>query len=103
MQFNLKLQDSLNYKHVIGILFWGDTHTENPNSWIIEFKNRRYTIISVTLNASLQTLIRRVKERRYNHKSPEEMSQRFEEFNKIRDIFARKAGVKEISTILKES
>ena len=25
------------------------------------------------------------------------MSQRFEEFNKIRDIFANKAGVKEIS------
>jgi shikimate kinase len=97
MQFIQKLQESLNYKHVIGMLFWGDTHTENPNSWIIEFKNRRYTIISVTLNASLQTLIRRVKERCYNHKSPEEMSQRFEEFNKIRDIFANKARVKEIS------
>jgi shikimate kinase len=97
VQFIQKLQESLNYKHVIGMLFWGDTHTENPNSWIIEFKNRSYTIISVTLNASLQTLIRRVKERCYNHNSPEEMSQRFEEFNKIRDIFASKAGVKEIS------
>ena len=96
-QFIKKLQESFNYKHVIGMLFWGGKHTENPNSWIIEFKNRGYTIVSVILNASLQILIQRVKERCYNHKSPEEMSQHFEKFNKIRDIFASEAGVREVS------
>ena len=95
--FARSLQESLNYRHVIGMLFWGEQHTENPESWIVNFKNRKYTPISVILNASLQTLIRRVEERCYNHKPPEEMRQRFEEFNQIRNIFASKAGVKEIS------
>lgn len=79
------------------MLFWGDTHTENADRWIINFKNRNYTVISVILNASLQTLIQRVEERCYNHKSPEEMKQHFEEFNQIRNIFASKAGVEEVS------
>jgi shikimate kinase len=96
-QFIKKLQESLNYKHVIGMLFWGGTHTENPDSWIINFKNKNYIVNSVILNASLQTLIRRVEKRGHNYKSPEEMKQRFEEFNQIRNIFASKAGVKEIS------
>jgi broad-specificity NMP kinase len=96
-QFMKDLQESLNHKHVIGMMFWGGIHTEDPDSWIIDFKNRNYTILSVILNASLQTLIRRVEERCYNHKSPQEMKQRSEEFNKIRNVFASKAGVKEIS------
>ena len=87
----------MNYKHIIGMLFWGDSHTENPNSWIIDFKNKGYTIISVILNASLQTLIQRVQERGHSQKSREEMSQHFEEFNKIRDIFASQAGIREVS------
>ena len=45
----------------------------------------------------LQTLIQRVQEQCHHHKSPEEMKQHFDEFNKIRSIFASKAGVKEIS------
>lgn len=79
------------------MLFWGDSHTEDPNSWIMEFKNKSYTIISVILNASLQTLIQRVQERGHNQKPREEMRQHFEEFNKIRNIFASKAGVREVS------
>lgn len=78
------------------MIFWGGKHTENPDSWIFNFKDSNYTILSIILTASLQTLIRRVEERCHHHKSPEEMRQRFEEFNKIRNIFASKAGVKEI-------
>jgi shikimate kinase len=93
------LQKSLSYNHVIGMMFCGgrQRHTENPDSWIINFKNKNYTVISVILNASLQTLIRRVEERGHNYKPPEEMKQHFEEFNQIRNIFASKAGVGEIS------
>jgi deoxyadenosine/deoxycytidine kinase len=96
-QFIECLQKSLRYNHVIGMLFWGDTHTENPDSWITNFKNKNYTAISIILDASLQTLIRRVEERGYNYKPPEEMRQHFEKFRQIRNIFAIKAGVKEIS------
>jgi shikimate kinase len=96
-QFIRDLQESLRYEHVIGMMFWGGTHTENPDSWIVNFKNRNYTILSVILNASLQTLIQRVEERCYNHKSPEEMKQHFEKFNQIRSTFASSAGAKEIS------
>lgn len=95
--FTRSLQESLNYKHVIGMLFWGEQHTDNPESWIVKFKNRNYIPISVILSASLQTLIRRVEERCYNHKPPEEMKQHFEEFNQIRNTFANNAEVKEIS------
>jgi len=45
----------------------------------------------------LQTLIQRVQERGHSQKSREEMSQHFEEFNKIRDIFASQAGIREVS------
>jgi thymidylate kinase len=96
-QFIECLQKSLGYEHVIGMLFWGGTHTENPDSWMTNFKNKNYTVISVILNACLQTLIRRVEKRGYNYKPPEEMKQRFEEFNQIRNIFASRAGVEEIS------
>jgi ribose 1,5-bisphosphokinase PhnN len=72
-----------------------DAHTENSDSWITNFKNRNYTILSVILNASLQTLIQRVNERCHHHKSPEEMKQHFEKFNQIRTVFASKAGVKD--------
>ena len=91
-QFIESLQKSLSYKHVIGMLFWGGTHTENPGSW-----NKNYTVISVILNACLQTLIRRVEERGHNYKPPEEMKHHLEEFNQIRNIFASRAGVEEIS------
>jgi thymidylate kinase len=96
-QFLKKLEESLHYKHVIGMLFWGGTHTENTDSWIVNFKNRNYTIISVVLHASLQTLIQRVEKRGHDYKPPEEMKQHFEEFNRIRSIFADNAQVKEIS------
>lgn len=79
------------------MLFWGGTHTENPDSWIINFKNKNYSVTSVILDASLQTLIRRVEERGHNYKPPDEMKRHFEEFNQIRNIFASKAGVKETS------
>jgi shikimate kinase len=97
VQFVECLQKSLSYDHVIGMMFWGGIHTENPDSWITKFKDKNYTIISVILVASLQTLIQRVEERCHDHKSPEEMRQHFEEFNQIRNIFATKTGIREIS------
>lgn len=96
-QFIKELKKSLSYEHVVGMLFWGGTHTENPDSWIINFKNKNYTAISVILSASLQTLTRRVEERGHNYKPRDEMKRHFEEFNQIRNIFASKAGVREIS------
>jgi ribose 1,5-bisphosphokinase PhnN len=96
-QFLEQVEESLQYKHVIGMLFWGGTHTENPDNWITKFKNRNYTIISVVLQASLQTLIQRVEKRGYNYKPPEEMKKHFDEFNQIKNIFADNAQVEEIS------
>jgi deoxyadenosine/deoxycytidine kinase len=92
-----KLEQSLRYEHVIGMLFWGDKHTENPESWIVKFKDRNYTIISVILHASLQTLIHRVEKRGHDCKSPVEMKQYFKDFNRIKNIFVCKAQVREIS------
>lgn len=39
------------------MIFWGGKHTENPDSWIFNFKDSNYTILSIILTASLQTLI----------------------------------------------
>jgi hypothetical protein len=55
--FTEDLQESLKFDHVIVMMFWGGAHTEDPDRWIIDFKKRNYTILSVVLNASLQTLI----------------------------------------------
>jgi hypothetical protein len=67
--FITNLQESWKRPYVIGMMFSGDAKTENPDRWITNFKNRNYTILSVILNASLQTLIQRVNERCHHHKS----------------------------------
>ena len=49
-QFIRELRESLSYEHVIGMMFWGGTKKyRKSGSWIINFNNRNYTMISVIL------------------------------------------------------
>jgi hypothetical protein len=50
-QFIESLQKSLSYKHLIGV-FWGGTHTEKPDSWITNFKNKNYTVTLLMITAA---------------------------------------------------
>jgi hypothetical protein len=49
----------LGKKSVVGELYHGNSHTANPK-WIKDFLGRRYSILSVVLNASLETHIKRL-------------------------------------------
>jgi len=48
------------------------------------------------LYASLQTLVQRVKNRGYGYKDAAEMSRHYNDFEKIKDVFVKEAGVEEI-------
>lgn len=56
------LSETVEREYVVAELFHGNSHTTDPR-WIEAFKNRNFKIISVILHASLETCIRRVKER----------------------------------------
>ena len=41
-KFNQKLKECLRYKTVIGMMFYGNSHTTNPSSWLRAYpKNGR--------------------------------------------------------------
>ena len=96
-EFNENLNKALGYENVIGMMFWGLKHTEAPQQWLARFKDNGYVILSVVLYASLKTLIHRVQYRGYDCKDAAEMRHHFSEFEKIKNVFANRAGVKEIS------
>lgn len=95
-EFNENLIKTLGYENVIGMMFWGLKHTESPQQWLARFKDKGYIILSVILYASLETLIQRVQNRGYDYKDAAEIGHCFSEFEKIKNVFANRAGVKEI-------
>jgi hypothetical protein len=54
-----RLNEVLGRENVIAEMFDGGSHTSNPE-WIAEFKKRDYKILSVILDASVETNISRV-------------------------------------------
>ena len=53
------IDESLGKKNVIGELFYGNSHTTDPQ-WIKAFQERDYKILSAILNTKLETCINRV-------------------------------------------
>ena len=96
-EFKKCLDEALGYENVIGMMFSGLDHTENPQQWIAKFKDNGYTILSVILSASLETYTQRVQKRGYDYKDPDEMKVRYNEFEKIKNIFANRANIQEIT------
>jgi cytidylate kinase len=53
--------------------------------------------LSVILSASLETYTQRVQKRDYDYKDLDEMKVHFNEFEKIKNIFANRANIQEIT------
>ena len=50
--FDKNVTSCLNYDYVIGMMFYGNSHTDHPQEWIGKFKARKFKILSVILKAS---------------------------------------------------
>ncbi|HJT47044.1 MAG TPA: hypothetical protein VJ729_02590 [Nitrososphaeraceae archaeon] len=95
-EFSDNLNKALGYENVVGMMFWGLEHTQAPQQWIDRFKDKGYVILSVILHANLETLVQRVKNRGYDYKDAVEMRRHFNNFEKIKSVFANKARVEEV-------
>ena len=51
-KFNQNLEECLRYRTVVGMMFYGNSHTTDPDNWLGKFRNRDYRILSVILYAN---------------------------------------------------
>jgi shikimate kinase len=83
-------------KNVVAELYHGNSHTTDPK-WIKEFQERGFTILSVILNASLETHIKRLA-KRPDKRSRNVVEHHYMKFhNELKPNFSALAGIKEIS------
>jgi hypothetical protein len=84
----------LNHKHVIGMLFYGSLHTEQPQDWLNRFLNQEFIIFSVILYSKLNTCILRVKARSEPYIPEERITEHHNNFfQRYQYDFARKADI----------
>ena len=60
-KFNQNLKECLRYETAIGEMFYGNSHTTNPDHWLSEFRNQDYRILSVILHATKELCFSRCK------------------------------------------
>ena len=60
----------MKFEYVIGIMFYGNSHTEQPQRWISKLKDRDYRILSVVLHASMDTCYERCKNDNNSERHP---------------------------------
>jgi shikimate kinase len=91
------LDEALLRDNVVGEMYDGGSHTTDP-SWINKFKEKGYNILSVILNANLETCLNRVLVIRGDKLSNNDVEAHFNKFHKILGpIFKINAYVFEIS------
>jgi shikimate kinase len=91
------LEESLGKKNVIAEMYNGGTHTSNPE-WVVKFKDKGYYIISVILDASVETHISRVLHRPMNQNTEHTVRGHYKIFHdQLRSIFSVRATVPEIA------
>lgn len=66
-KFSDNLCNCLTFDYVIGMMFYGNSHTEQPEKCISKFKDRNYRTLSVVLHANMNTCYERCK----NDNNPE--------------------------------
>jgi hypothetical protein len=102
-KFNDNLTNCLTFEYVIGMMFYGNSHTEQPKQWIAKFKDRNYRILSVVLHANMDLCYERCKndnnpERHAINRQKEQLNKYYYEFEQRQhmNIFQEMAGVEEI-------
>jgi shikimate kinase len=102
-KFNDNLRNCLTFEYVIGMMFYGNSHNEQPQQWITKFKDRNYRILSVVLHANMDLSYDRCKndnnpERHPINKQKEQGNKYYHEFEQRQNenIFQEMACVEEI-------
>jgi predicted ABC-type ATPase len=60
-RFESNLQECMESSNVIGMMFYGNSHTTEPMTWISNFKKKDYEILSVILFANKEICFERCK------------------------------------------
>jgi hypothetical protein len=102
-KFNDNLRNCLMFEYVIGMMFYDNSHTEQPQQWIAKFKDRNYRILSVVLHANMDLCYGRCKndnnpERHPINKQKDRCNEYYYEFEQRqnKNIFQERAHVEEI-------
>jgi predicted ABC-type ATPase len=90
------LLEIIEKEYVVAELYHGNSHTTDPQ-WIKAFKDRKFKILSVILYSSLETCIRRVKERGDSLPGDIIEGHYMTFYNNLVHIFNEKAQIKEIT------
>lgn len=101
-KFNQNLDKCLRYNNVLGMMFYGNSHTMDPAKWIVNFKDAGYNILSVILFCSKDVCIDRCKNdnttgRHPVNKQKDRISKYYDEFyqRENQKPFHIVAGIKE--------
>lgn len=90
------LNEALGHKNVVAELYHGNSHTTDPK-WIKVVQERGYTVLSVILNASLETHVRRLMKRPDN-RNRDDIEHHYNKFHfELKSIFKARAGIEEIT------
>ena len=93
----LSLDDVLGKQNVISELYDGGSHTTNP-TWVNRFIEKGYDILSMILEASLETCLYRVlKLRKDNYSEDVVKAHYYHSHQALKPIFKQKSGINEIS------
>jgi thymidylate kinase len=98
-RFDPNITQALSSENVVGEMFYGNSHTDNPESWIRAFKDRKFNILSAVLSASYSVGLKRFMDSEVHkvfNKSETFYRDRYSIFQSKQDIFAKKAGVREV-------
>jgi tRNA uridine 5-carbamoylmethylation protein Kti12 len=58
-KFEDNLNQALKHDFVVGEMHYGNGHTTDPELWINRFKEKKYKILSIVLQVSLDTCVKR--------------------------------------------
>ena len=61
-KFERNLRNCLSSEYIIGMMFYGNSHTTEPSKWIEKFQERGYKILSIILYTSKETCFNRCRE-----------------------------------------
>ncbi|MFZ0896553.1 MAG: AAA family ATPase [Candidatus Nitrosopolaris sp.] len=95
--FEQHLREALSKQYVIGEIYSGKLHTSEPERWIMKFKDKDYTMLSVILHTSLEECTKRVRIRDQDKADSDVQIESFFNnfYQRLQTIFAIKANIDE--------
>lgn len=97
--FEPDIKSWLEEKNAVAEMYFGDSHTTNPEEWLNRFRQKGFKVLSVVLEANLETCFERVKTRsQHTFRTLDEYKLHYDGFQYIQknNLFNSKAKVKEV-------